>query len=218
MWKPEAKAPVVPVRARPDVVRRRRRHHLQLRQLLRQRAPVPSIGDVAYLSVYPCLVAGILLLVRRRSPGRDREGLIDSLIIAVGIGVISWVFLMGPIAHDADSTLIQKLVSMGYPFMDLVLLTVVTRLVIGPGRRGAAFYLMPAAVLALFVTDFVYSYISVQGLVYDQSGYLEAGWASFYILWGAAALHQSMRRCRSARRNKRSDSPASALCCSAPRH
>ena len=81
---------------------------------------------------------------------------------------------------------------MGYPFMDLVLLTVVTRLVIGPGRRGLAFYLMPAAVLALFVTDFVYSYISVQGLVYDQSGYLEAGWASFYILWGAAALHQSM--------------------------
>ena len=99
---------------------------------------------------------------------------------------------MGPIAHDADSTFIQKLVSMGYPFMDLVLLTVVTRLVIGPGRRGVAFYLMPAAVLALFVTDFVYSYISVQGLVYDQSGYLEAGWASFYILWGAAALHQSM--------------------------
>ena len=51
---------------------------------------------------------------------------------------------------------------------------------------------MPAAVLSLFVTDFVYSYISVQGLVYDQSGYLEAGWASFYILWGAAALHPSM--------------------------
>jgi hypothetical protein len=27
--------------------------------------PFPSIGDVFYLSVYPCLVAGILLLVRR---------------------------------------------------------------------------------------------------------------------------------------------------------
>src|SRR5262245_1816068 len=61
--------------------------------------PFPSIGDVLYLSVYPCLIAGILLLVRKRSPGRDREGLIDSLIVAVGIGVISWSFLMGPIAH-----------------------------------------------------------------------------------------------------------------------
>ena len=39
----------------------------------------------------------------------------------------------------------------------------------------------------------MYTYISVQGSVYNQSGYLEAGWAIFYLLWGAAALHPSMR-------------------------
>jgi diguanylate cyclase (GGDEF)-like protein/PAS domain S-box-containing protein len=155
--------------------------------------PFPSVGDILYLSVYPCLIAGILLLVRRRSPGRDRESIIDSLIVAVGIGVISWVFLMGPIARDSSSTALQKLVSMGYPFMDLMLLTVVIRLVMGPGRRGLAFYLLPAAAVALFLTDFAYSYISVQGIVYNQAGYLESGWATFYLLWGAAALHPSMR-------------------------
>jgi len=52
--------------------------------------PFPSIGDVLYLSVYPFLIAGVLLLVRRRSPGRDRASLIDSLIIAVGVGTLSW--------------------------------------------------------------------------------------------------------------------------------
>jgi diguanylate cyclase (GGDEF)-like protein/PAS domain S-box-containing protein len=155
--------------------------------------PFPSIGDVLYLLVYPCLIAGILLLVRHRSPGRDRESMIDSLIVAIGVGVVSWIFLMAPLAADSESTLPQKLVSMGYPFMDLVLLTVVVRLVITPGRRGLSFYLLPAAAFALFITDFVYSYISVQGLVYDQSGYLEAGWAAFYLLWGAAALHESQR-------------------------
>jgi diguanylate cyclase (GGDEF)-like protein/PAS domain S-box-containing protein len=155
--------------------------------------PFPSVGDLLYLSVYPCLIAGILLLVRRRNPGRDRESVIDSLIVAIGVGVISWVFLMAPTAADSASTLLQKLTSMGYPFFDLVLLTVVVRLVIGGGRRGLSFYLLPAAALSLFLTDFVYSYISVQGLVYDQSGYLEAGWATFYLLWGAAALHPSMR-------------------------
>jgi diguanylate cyclase (GGDEF)-like protein/PAS domain S-box-containing protein len=154
--------------------------------------PYPSGGDVAYLSVYPCLVAGLLMLIRKRNPGRDRESFIDSLIVAIGVGVISWVFLMAPTAADSASTLVQKLVSMGYPFMDLVLLTVVVRLVISPGRRGVSFYLMPLAALSLFLTDFVYSYIGVQGIVYDQSGYLEAGWAMFYILWGAAALHRSM--------------------------
>jgi len=154
--------------------------------------PYPSIGDVAYLAVYPCLVLGVLMLVRRRSPGKDREGLIDSLIVAVGIGTISWVYLMGPTAADTSSTILQRLVGMAYPFMDLILITVVVRLAIGAGRRSRSFYLMAAAALALFLTDFVYSYISVQGIVYNQAGYLEAGWASFYLLWGAAALHPSM--------------------------
>ncbi len=98
--------------------------------------PFPSIGDVLYLAVYPCLIAGILMLVRRRNPGRDREGLIDSLIVTIGIGTISWVFLMSPIAQDKLSGLIPKLVSIAYPFMDLMLVTVIVRLAIGAGRRG----------------------------------------------------------------------------------
>lgn len=154
--------------------------------------PYPSIGDFFYLAVYPCLVVGVLMLVRQRNPGRDREGMIDSLIVAIGIGTISWVFLMGPTAHGTGSTLIQKLVGMAYPFMDLVLLTVVVRLAIGAGKRPPAFFLMAGAAFALFLTDFVYSYFGVQGIVYPQTGYLEAGWASFYVLWGAAALHPSM--------------------------
>ena len=82
---------------------------------------------------------------------------------------------------------------MAYPFMDLVLLTAVVRLAIGAGKRAPSMYLMGAAALALFLTDTVYTYISVTGAVYDQSGYLEAGWGIFYLLWGAAALHPSMR-------------------------
>ncbi len=154
--------------------------------------PVPSVGDVLRLSAYPFLVAGILLLARSRHPLRSRESLIDSLIVAIGVGVMSWVFLMAPAAEDPTSTTGQKLVSMGYPFMDLILVTVIVRLVIGPRRRRErAFSLLPAAALALFVTDFASGYVSVQGIVADQSRYLEAGWAIFYLLWGAAALHES---------------------------
>jgi len=155
--------------------------------------PYPSIGDVLYLSVYPCLIAGLLLLIRKRNPGRDRDSLIDALIVAIGVGTIQWVFLMSPIAHDSASTGLQKIVGMSYPFMDLLLLTAVVRLAIGAGKRVPSMYLMGAAALALFITDTVYSYISVQGIVYNQSGLLEAGWGTFYLLWGAAALHASMR-------------------------
>jgi hypothetical protein len=40
----------------------------------------PSLGDAIYLTVYPALVAGLFVLVRRRNPRGDRAGVIDSLI------------------------------------------------------------------------------------------------------------------------------------------
>ena len=46
--------------------------------------PFSSFGDAVYLTVYPALMAGLLLLVRRRNPERDRGGVIDSLIMTLG--------------------------------------------------------------------------------------------------------------------------------------
>ena len=156
--------------------------------------PFPSIGDLLYLSVYPFLVAGILLLVRRRSAGRDRASLIDSLIVGIGVGTISWVFLIAPYAHDPTLTLGQKLVAMAYPVMDLALLTMAVRLAVGAGRRSPAFYLMMGAVVVLFVTDGIYGWIVLHGGYDNSTGLLEGGWGLFYVLWGASALHSSMAR------------------------
>jgi len=33
--------------------------------------PFPSVADVFYLAFYPCLVAALVLLIRRRAQGRD---------------------------------------------------------------------------------------------------------------------------------------------------
>ena len=38
--------------------------------------------------------------MRQRSAGRDRGGLIDAAMIAIGIGVVSWVFLIAPYVYD----------------------------------------------------------------------------------------------------------------------
>src|SRR4029079_4697099 len=84
-----------------------------------QPAPFPSIGDALYLMVYPFLIAGLVILVRHRNPGRDRPALIDALVITIGVAVLSWVFLMAPNASNADLTLAQKLTSIAYPLGDL---------------------------------------------------------------------------------------------------
>ena len=157
--------------------------------------PYPAISDALYLAVYPCLIAGILLIVRRRSAGRDRGGLIDAAMIAIGIGVVSWVFLISPYVYDNTLLWQEKATAMAYPLMDLVLMAVTARLFAGGGRKPVSFYLLGTGVAALFVTDAIYGWLLLNNAngYTPGSGPLEAGWALFYILLGAAALHPSMR-------------------------
>src|SRR5437879_11167766 len=63
-----------------------------------QPVPVPSTGDVFYLSVYPLLIAGVALLIRYRNHAPDQGGLLDSLIISTGVALVAWVFLILPYA------------------------------------------------------------------------------------------------------------------------
>jgi diguanylate cyclase (GGDEF)-like protein/PAS domain S-box-containing protein len=154
--------------------------------------PYPSLGDVFYLSVYPCLALGLILMVRWRTPGRDWVSLIDSMMIAIGVATLSWVFLISPYWRDDQSGLLTKLTSMAYPVMDLILITVVIRLAFGAGRKAPSFLLMLVAALSLFAIDTVYGWSLLHTPYTPGSGWLEIGWITFYVAFGMAALHPSM--------------------------
>src|SRR4051794_3027764 len=154
--------------------------------------PFPSIGDASYVLVYPALMAGLLMLVRRRNPGGDRTGAIDSLIMTIGLALISWVVLIQPSVHDEALSLSARLVSIAYPVGDILLLAAAIRLAVDTGARRPAFYLLAASIVALLATDFAYGVMTMHG-AYDGQAWLDVGWISFYLLWGAAALHPSMR-------------------------
>jgi signal transduction histidine kinase len=153
--------------------------------------PFPSVADVLYLAVFPVIVAGLLLLIRRRSRGRDRASLIDSVIIATGFGLLSWVLLIAPYAHDSSLTMPARLTSMAYPLMDLLVLSVAVRLAVSGGNRGRSYYLTITAIAALFASDATYGWLQLHS-TYQTGGLLDGGWIAFYLLWGAAALHPSM--------------------------
>jgi signal transduction histidine kinase len=155
--------------------------------------PFPSMADALYLALYPSLIGGMLLLVRRRSPGRDVAALIDSLIVAVGVGTISWIYLMAPYAHDETLALPTKLISIAYPVMDLIVLAAAVRLAVGAGRRGSVFLLLFVGTVAVLIADVIYGWHILQG-TYEQGSPLDAGWIAFYVLFGAASLHPSARQ------------------------
>jgi diguanylate cyclase (GGDEF)-like protein/PAS domain S-box-containing protein len=152
----------------------------------------PSLGDAIYLTVYPALVAGLLVLVWRRNPHRDRAGLIDSLILTVGIALLSWVFLVAPNIHLSGLTALEKVVSAAYPLGDIMLLAAAIRLAVDTGRRAPAFYLLVGSIVALLTVDSAYTYALLTD-AYDHQLSYDVGWIAYYLLWGAAALHPSMR-------------------------
>lgn len=154
--------------------------------------PFPSIADPVYLMVYPSTIAGLLLLIRRRNPGRDWASLIDAAIVTIGLALLSWVFLMAPYAHDAQMHLGTKLVSIAYPLGDVLVLGVAIRMAVGSGRRSTAYFLMIAAIAAVLITDSVYGWIELHGS-YAPGDLLDGGWITYYLLMGASALHPSMR-------------------------
>ena len=152
----------------------------------------PSFGDAIYLTVYPALVAGLLVLVRRRNPQGDRAGVIDSLILTVGISLLSWVFLVAPNIHLSGLTLPEKVVSAAYPLGDILLLAAAVRLAVDMGKRAPAFYLLAGSIVSLLAVDSAYTLALLTDTYNHQLTY-DVGWIAYYLLWGAAALHPSMR-------------------------
>jgi diguanylate cyclase (GGDEF)-like protein/PAS domain S-box-containing protein len=153
--------------------------------------PFPSVADPVYLAVYPTTVAGLLLLIRRRNPGRNWASLIDATIVTISLALLSWVFLMAPYAHDPALHLGTKLVSIAYPLGDILILGVAVRMAVGAGRRSTAYYMAIGAIVAVLATDSVYGWILLHG-TYHPGDPLDGGWIVYYLLWGAAALHPSM--------------------------
>jgi PAS domain-containing protein len=160
--------------------------------LLHRELPLPSVADWFYLATYPFLVGGLLLVARARSPRRDRASLVDALMVTVSMGVLSWVFLMLPYVHDPSLSLPERLTSLAYPLADVLVLGVVARLWTDRGHRNAAFFLLSFSLVPLLLADTLYGLIQLAGN-WHLSSPVDAGWLAFYVCFGAAALHPSMR-------------------------
>src|SRR3954454_8029598 len=103
---------------------------------------------------------GLLSLVRRRNPHGDRPGLIDALIMTLGLALVSWGALIAPYIHDDTMDVFAKLVSIAYPAPDIPPPAPATPLAADGARRGPAFGFPSASIIALPVTDFVYGVVT----------------------------------------------------------
>jgi diguanylate cyclase (GGDEF)-like protein len=155
----------------------------------------PSVADVFYLALYPALVVGLLLLIRRRTSTREWGPLLDATTITTGLGLLSWVFVIHPAAGDRTLGLLGHVVSVAYPVCDVVLLAMMMRLLFGAGSRSPAFRLMAGSLLLFLGGDAAWAVVNQLGWTpgVHATHVLQMNFLVAYALFGAAALHPSVR-------------------------
>lgn len=104
--------------------------------------PLPSLADIGYLGLYPALCVGLAVFIRKRAPGRNWPALVDTTTISTGLGLLSWVFLIRPPADDPQLTVLGRIVSIGYPVGDVILLAMTVRLLLGGRTRNRSYTLI----------------------------------------------------------------------------
>lgn len=154
--------------------------------------PFPSLADAFYLGGAAGLIIGLAGLAAPEDRGTYRPVLLDAALIAAAGSVLSWRFLIDP-QLDAGVDLGAGLIAGAYPAMDMLLVGVVARHVLTPGRKSVPAIVLVAGVGAFLIADVLYTSMSLDGS-YVVGMPVDAGWLLGYLCMGVAALHPGMGR------------------------
>jgi signal transduction histidine kinase/ActR/RegA family two-component response regulator len=153
--------------------------------------PYPSAADAVYLAGYLSFGVAMLFLVR----GRQRPSLsdvLDGAIVLCATALLLWFALIEAAARDTSVGVLSRVVSSAYPALDVLLIAVLVQLLLAGGVRSASFRMIALGAATLLATDIVYGLQNLKG-TYVEGAWLDAGWMIAVSLWGAAALHPSIR-------------------------
>jgi len=158
--------------------------------VLGQPPPLPSIADLGYLSVYPFLLLGILLLPARPIPVASRTRIaFDGLMIMTAAVTFSWYFILGPVMQQGTETTLAKAVSSAYPLADIVLIACLIILASRPEEHTLLPAVSPLALglTLIVVADSNFAYWSLHD-AYATGTLPDVGWSLGYMLVGLGAF------------------------------
>ncbi|NUR29464.1 MAG: hypothetical protein HOV83_27060, partial [Catenulispora sp.] len=153
--------------------------------------PFPTAADAIYLSVYPLSSFALLGFVLRDKPEYRRGTLLDVLIVAVGLGALSWSVFVVPSAHLGGQQALGKTILITYLLGDTLVLALALHLPLAGRLRAAAVPLLLIGALGMLYSDEYFAVTELHPSWTAAPGEI-IGYAAFYIAWGLAALLPSM--------------------------
>jgi signal transduction histidine kinase len=150
---------------------------------------VPAASDWLYFAGYPLLAAGLVLLLVHAGGHHRTAAIGEALVFITAFALVQWTFVVEAIV-EAPGALGPRVVYAAYPSLDVVLLAALSGFFVSAAWRTPSYLLLVAGVVPLIAGDEIYAFTSN---TYSSGDYLDVCWLLSYVLWGAAALHPSMR-------------------------
>lgn len=149
--------------------------------------PFPSAADAFFL-LFPVGAGAALLLFRnRRGEGSDIRVLLDGLVVAGSLFVMSWILVLSRIYEAGAASTFEFVLLVAYPLSDLVLLTMATIVLVGaPAGQRVPITLITLGLACMAIADSAYAYLSVQD-EYFSGNPNDIGWVAGLLLLTIAA-------------------------------
>ncbi|HEX9096460.1 MAG TPA: sensor domain-containing diguanylate cyclase [Candidatus Dormibacteraeota bacterium] len=157
---------------------------------LGQQVPFPSLADAGYLGAVPLAVAGVLLFTAGTPRVITRLAVIlDGLIIAGSLLVVSWTTILKTISSAGGDGPIAQAISLAYPISDVVILTMLLLLLAGRvgGPDRAGLFLLAGGLLANLLADSGFAYLTTVNS-YGPAQPIDTGWVAGYFLIAVAGF------------------------------
>lgn len=150
--------------------------------------PFPSVADAFFLLARFPLIAGLIQIGRRAGGKGSAYSLLDTLIVASGLALLWWAFLMAPQAYNPAFSPLERFIAVAYPATDFLLLATGIRLAFSSIRRTPASFMLGGALFGLLGADIIYSILQLNH-IYQVGTWIDLGWIWFYAFLGAVALY-----------------------------
>jgi PAS domain S-box-containing protein len=147
--------------------------------------PYPSPADALYYAFYPLAIVGLLVLGRRaRQTSYSFLALLTPLL---GLATVwSWL-VYDPVVHTLEGSTASRMITVGYPSLDLLLICAVLTALASLGWRARpALLLLLGGTATIAIADSVYAHQVANGFVGDQT-VIDSLWPTGAVLMAAAA-------------------------------
>jgi hypothetical protein len=157
--------------------------------VLNVEVPVPSWADLGYLTAIPLAVAALVVHPATRGSGvRKARWMFDGLLVATALLFLSWTLVLGPLWRSANLSTWTGIVSLAYPFGDVVIVFFIVLAIRGmTGGNRLSLWCLLAALLAMALSDSTFTYLT-EVANYTSGSLIDAGWVAAYLGIALAAF------------------------------